>query len=260
MRASHVAAADAAAVSDYWYTDDQFTLQLDDPARAAVVRRRWHWFAGAIREFARTRDVHRRLDVLDAGCGDGINLVGLRRILDELGIPFRLIAIDLHRTRVARARVGGRAEQRIAVASVTALPFSPGAFDIVLCNHVIEHIPEAPRAADEIARVLRPGGLAIVGVPNEGCALAWLRNHVLQRSILRSTDHVNFFTSRRLSGLLGDAGLSVDRVSAGGFFLPHLRLHALVSSTTGGRAALEWLGQLMPAQAADLVAVATRAS
>jgi SAM-dependent methyltransferase len=45
------------------------------------------------------------------------------------------------------------------------IPFGAATFDFVLCNHVLEHVRDDIRAMQEIARVLKPGGLAILQVP-----------------------------------------------------------------------------------------------
>ncbi len=50
-------------------------------------------------------------------------------------------------------------------ASLTALPFPDATFDLIVCFHVLEHIPDDGAAMCELARVLRPGGLSIVQVP-----------------------------------------------------------------------------------------------
>ncbi|MGP1396353.1 MAG: class I SAM-dependent methyltransferase [Inquilinaceae bacterium] len=50
-------------------------------------------------------------------------------------------------------------------ADLTDLPFADGAFDVVLTSHVLEHIPDDKAAMAELARILRPGGEAIVMVP-----------------------------------------------------------------------------------------------
>ncbi len=55
-------------------------------------------------------------------------------------------------------------------ADITALPFPPGNFDAVLCSHVLEHVQDDRAAMSEIARVLRPGGWALVLVPLDGGA------------------------------------------------------------------------------------------
>jgi SAM-dependent methyltransferase len=45
------------------------------------------------------------------------------------------------------------------------IPFDDGTFDAVLCNHVLEHVRDDIKAMQEISRVLRPGGFAILQVP-----------------------------------------------------------------------------------------------
>ena len=48
---------------------------------------------------------------------------------------------------------------------VCELPFQAASFDVVLCNHVLEHVPDDKEAVREIYRVLRSGGWAILQVP-----------------------------------------------------------------------------------------------
>jgi SAM-dependent methyltransferase len=45
------------------------------------------------------------------------------------------------------------------------IPFEQNTFDVVLCNHVLEHVTDDIKAMNEIYRVLRPGGFAILQVP-----------------------------------------------------------------------------------------------
>jgi SAM-dependent methyltransferase len=54
------------------------------------------------------------------------------------------------------------AEERV---DVVRMPFEDASFDIVLCSHVLEHVPDDRTAIAEIRRVLRPGGRAIIIVP-----------------------------------------------------------------------------------------------
>ena len=48
---------------------------------------------------------------------------------------------------------------------VCALDLPDAAFDVVICNHVLEHVPDDGQAMREILRVLRPGGAAVLQVP-----------------------------------------------------------------------------------------------
>ncbi len=48
---------------------------------------------------------------------------------------------------------------------VTRLPFDDGWFDVILCNHVLEHVQDDRRAMAELFRVLRAGGWAILQTP-----------------------------------------------------------------------------------------------
>ncbi|MBK7751686.1 MAG: methyltransferase domain-containing protein [Flavobacteriales bacterium] len=48
---------------------------------------------------------------------------------------------------------------------ITALDFPDDHFDLIICSHVLEHVPEDRTAMRELCRVLRPGGTAILLVP-----------------------------------------------------------------------------------------------
>ena len=50
-------------------------------------------------------------------------------------------------------------------ADICDLPFQNNEFDFIICNHVLEHIPDDTKAMQEIFRVLAPGGTAILQVP-----------------------------------------------------------------------------------------------
>lgn len=52
-------------------------------------------------------------------------------------------------------------------ADICYLPFADGAFDIIFCNHVLEHIPNDQKAMQELYRVLKPGGWAVLQIPQD---------------------------------------------------------------------------------------------
>ncbi|MCL1937790.1 MAG: methyltransferase domain-containing protein [Candidatus Azobacteroides sp.] len=55
--------------------------------------------------------------------------------------------------------------QRVQYMDITAIPYEDHSFDLILCNHVLEHIPDDRKAMRELYRVLKSGGKAILQVP-----------------------------------------------------------------------------------------------
>ena len=52
-------------------------------------------------------------------------------------------------------------------ADICNLPFEDNQYDVIFCNHVLEHIPDDTKAMQELYRVLKPGGMAILQIPQE---------------------------------------------------------------------------------------------
>ncbi|MEX0288440.1 MAG: class I SAM-dependent methyltransferase [Flavobacteriaceae bacterium] len=52
-------------------------------------------------------------------------------------------------------------------ADICNLPFEENSYDVIFCNHVLEHIPDDAKAMRELYRVLRPGGWGIFQIPQD---------------------------------------------------------------------------------------------
>lgn len=52
-------------------------------------------------------------------------------------------------------------------ADICNLPFYDNEFDVIFCNHVLEHIPDDTKAMQELFRVLKPGGWAVLQIPQD---------------------------------------------------------------------------------------------
>ena len=52
-------------------------------------------------------------------------------------------------------------------ADICNLPFKDNSYDIIFCNHVLEHIPDDTKAMQELYRVLKPSGMAILQIPQD---------------------------------------------------------------------------------------------
>lgn len=68
------------------------------------------------------------------------------------------VATDLDARRYRHIR-------QFVEADITKLPFKDAGFDVVLCSHVLEHVPDVLTALRELRRVLAPGGVALLLVP-----------------------------------------------------------------------------------------------
>ncbi|WP_299113307.1 class I SAM-dependent methyltransferase [uncultured Winogradskyella sp.] len=52
-------------------------------------------------------------------------------------------------------------------ADICNLPFEDNSYDIIVCNHVLEHIPDDTKAMQELYRVMKPGGYGIFQIPQD---------------------------------------------------------------------------------------------
>ena len=52
-------------------------------------------------------------------------------------------------------------------ADICNLPFEENTFDVIFCNHVLEHIPDDTKAMQEMFRILKPGGYGIFQIPQD---------------------------------------------------------------------------------------------
>jgi SAM-dependent methyltransferase len=150
--------------------------------------------------------------LLDLGCGGG------RHAFESARRGARVVAVDTdpgELAKVAAVAAGMReagelpagASIRTVVGDATRLPFADGSFDTVIAAEVLEHIPSDQNAMNEIARILRPGGMAAVTVP------AWMPERICWRL---SDDyhnveggHIRIFTRRELAAKLTRSGLIV---------------------------------------------------
>jgi ubiquinone/menaquinone biosynthesis C-methylase UbiE len=138
--------------------------------------------------------------VLNAGAGAGS--FSLR--LAENGFDVTSVDASSAAVEVLRERVTGE----VARADVTALPFADAAFDAAVLGEVLEHVEDDRGALEEVARVLRPGGVLAVSVPADpkrfGPSDRW-------------AGHVRRYARQELLGACEAGGFTVERCRAWGF-------------------------------------------
>jgi len=123
------------------------------------------------------------------------------------------VGIDLAETAVIRAR-----QQHPGLAVVTGdaerLPFRDASFDLVTNIGSLEHYVDPAAGVREMARVLRPGGRALVLVPNT-FGLLWNVYKVCLTGAISDDGQVlqRYGTRREWSDLLEGGGFAIDRVT-----------------------------------------------
>jgi SAM-dependent methyltransferase len=102
-------------------------------------------------------DLGDRARILDVGCGTGEIVLRLAREFPRTS----LLGIDVHQPHLELARertreIGGRVEFRAGDAFALELP--DASFDLTVCRHVLQAVPEPRRVLSEMKRVTRRGG------------------------------------------------------------------------------------------------------
>ncbi|CAM4266396.1 class I SAM-dependent methyltransferase [Gillisia hiemivivida] len=102
-------------------------------------------------------------------------------------------------------------------ADIRNLPFKDNSFNFILCNHVLEHIPDDTKAMQELYRVLAPGGTAILQIPQDlSRAVTFEDNSITSRKerakIFGQYDHVRVY-GRDYFDKLRSIGFKVQEVA-----------------------------------------------
>lgn len=182
--------------------------------------------------FVPTRPGGRALDV---GCGTGAALSDARRLGWEVhGVEPSAAAAEIARATLGPVVVTGTLEEA---------GYPDAHFDVVALFHVLEHLPDPVGTLREVARVLRPGGLALLAVPNHRSLAAFaFRSRWFPWEVPR---HLYHFSPRTLAALLARAGaLRLVRVN-------HVPVPA--GCTLSWEYVCRdhpWLGRLLPPRAA----------
>ena len=179
-----------------------------------------------------------RLKVLDVGCGDGAYAVrASREGADVVGLDRSQFMLE-----VARARASS--QDSIVTwcqGDARALPFRDASVDLVLAVTALCLVSEPLVALNEISRVLRPGGILIVGELGRWSLWAlgrrfrgWLGDQFWKTA--------HFWTAAELREMLVSAGLRVSDMRGAVYFPPSGTLARLLSRMEGAMSRLGGFG------------------
>jgi len=101
-------------------------------------------------------------------------------------------------------------------ADICNLPFEENSYDIIFCNHVLEHIPDDTKAMQELYRVLKPSGMAILQIPQDLNRDVTFEDNTItnkkeRAKIFGQYDHVRIY-GRDYFNKLRSIGFNVDEV------------------------------------------------
>ncbi len=117
-----------------------------------------------------------RLQLLDVGVWNGVSMRYIEprdpaQVVDYHGVDLKLQPTIYHPQAWSSLHEGNLLQ---------GFPFLPdNAFDVVICEQVLEHLPEVGGALETLSRVLKPGGLMILGVPIFPTGVHLLRRHLV---------------------------------------------------------------------------------
>mgnify|MGYP001553236628 CR=1 FL=1 len=98
--------------------------------------------------------------ILDCGCGSGEYVEKLS------GYSKNVYGIEYDRTRVAHFKSLNILPENVSVGNIESMKFHDCAFDLVLLNEVLEHIPNPKKGLEEVSRVLKRNGHLVIMSPN----------------------------------------------------------------------------------------------
>lgn len=175
--------------------------------------------------------------LLDVGCATGV----VTRLMAERAGIGRFLGVDFVKAPNAQIEV-----HPVNLDANESLPFPDASFDLVTCLETIEHVHDTDHLIDELHRVLKPDGYAVLSVPRiDGlltvamlalgmqppaieCSLR--RRYGAPDAGTRVSGHVSHFTRRAFAELLEAHGFRVDAFAQASIYsswllaTPHPRL------------------------------------
>ena len=232
-----------------WYAAEQPPEEVS-PWKHHLKKRR-EYIESVIITYLHEKGKTKAETLLDLGCGDGNNL----RFLSKYGND--VWGSDYNILRLLRAQRHNPTVP-IFLADILDYPAGDNFFELIFFNHVLEHIKEDKQALAAVLRILKPKGLLILGVPNEG-AWWWQLAYRLEPQSLILTDHVQFYTAKKLRKKMEEQGFIIKEIEHIGWGPPHWGLDARIRKYQWVDDLFEIIGKrLFPHQASSLYIIATK--
>jgi len=232
-----------------------FNLEPQPPEEASPwkhhLRKRRLFVRRAIAAQLSRSGKERAETLLDLGCGDGNHLSYLAPLTRSLWASDH----DLRRLLRAQKRAPGA---DLFLADIFNYPVLPDSFEVVFCNHVLEHLEKDGQALGVIHRILKPGGLLVLGVPNEGAGW-WRLAYWLEPGVRRRTDHHHFYTAGSIGQKVRRTGFELLGIEHLGWGPPIWSLDARIRTFRLIDDLFELIGRrFFPGQSSSLYVLAVK--
>jgi ubiquinone/menaquinone biosynthesis C-methylase UbiE len=127
-------------------------------------------------------DIHKESSVLEIGCGAG-------NVIEKTSLE-KLFGVDISSSILNKARRKLSNRVHLFQGDAQNLPCRDEVFKQVICSEVLEHLLSPSEALHEMARILKPNGVALISIPNE----MWINR---MKSILVELGIFRWFVNRR---------------------------------------------------------------
>lgn len=155
--------------------------------------------------------------LLEMGCGLG-HLLGL------LQDDFQCVGIDLIDYSVEQTRLNAARAQALQMSADDLSTFESGDFSAVVALHLVEHLPNPAHTIQEVARLLKPGGLWLFATPHPDYSLRRFKDRD-NDAIGKDKTHINVHPPAVWSRWCEDAGLKMVKHFGDGLWdVPYLPL------------------------------------
>lgn len=233
MEAHRAMLAEAYEAKPSWYLQEQLP-EKNNPWRYVLETRRKYVQSVLNKELTDLGSA-RFPSILDLGCGDGNNSVWIKSYAEKI------YASDYNITRLVRARKHVPSAT-IFLANILKYPTKANSFSCIYFNHVLEHISEDVAALREVSRILRPNGLLILGIPNEGASF-WQDAYRKVPGSLQASDHCQFYTAEEIEQKVTAVGLECLSIRHIGWGPPSWRWEERVNRYKLGHMLTNFIGR-----------------
>lgn len=145
----------------------------------------------------------KRLRVLDIGCGNGLFIHNLEKVgCDVYGIDMSKSSINFAKRKLKL--------KNVKVGDVENLNYKKEFFDVIVMNHIIEHVYDPIKLVRSASRLLKKGGTMVVATPN----ISSINFSIFSKDWfpLETPRHLTLFNPKSMTKLAGICGLRIKTI------------------------------------------------